>query len=101
MGEYVHVRLKRELPDHEVRTVPEMNWRGITNGRLLAGAATEFDVFVTLDKNLEFQQNLSNLPLPVLAIHARSLLWQDISPFVSDILDLLNTKLERKLYKLE
>jgi len=101
LDECVHAGLKRELTGHAVSTVPEMKWRGITNGRLLARAATEFDVFVTLDKNIEFQQNLTKLPLPVIAMQAPSLLWEDVRPFGPKILDLLNTKLEANLYRLE
>ncbi len=80
--------------------MPEMKWRGITNGRLLARAAIEFDVFITTDKNIEYQQNLSALPLPVLAIQSRSLLWEDINPFVPAILDQLNHELENRLFRL-
>lgn len=56
-------RLKRELPDHEVRTAPEMGWAGVENGELLRLASGEFDVFITVDRSLEFQQNLSDLAL--------------------------------------
>ena len=101
LDECVHVGLKRELTGHEVRTVPEMKWRGVTNGRLLARAATEFDVLVTLDKNIEFQQNLSKLPLPVVALQATSLLWEDVRPFGPKILHLLSANLETRLYRLE
>ncbi len=45
-------RLKREIGDHEVVTVPEMRWAGIKNGDLLRRAEREFDVFVTVDQNL-------------------------------------------------
>lgn len=101
LDECAHAGLKRALVGHSVRTVPEMDWRGITNGKLLAKAATEFDVFLTLDKNIEFQQNLSALPLPVIAIHSTSLLWHDIVPFVPRILDLMAHGLEPRLYRLE
>ena len=49
LDECVHAGLKRELREHTVKTVPEMNWRGVTNGRLLSKAAMEFDVFITAD----------------------------------------------------
>ena len=101
LDECVHAGLKHELRGHEVKTVPEMKWRGITNGRLLARAALEFDVFVTTDKNIEHQQNLSALPIPVLAIQSASLLWEDISPFVPAILEHLSHSLENKLYRLD
>ena len=46
-------RLKRELVDHDARTVPEMGWASKRNGELLALAAAEFDVFLTVDRNLD------------------------------------------------
>jgi predicted nuclease of predicted toxin-antitoxin system len=50
LDESVPSRLRRALPDHEVRTVSEMGWSGAKNGKLLALAATAFDAFVTVDK---------------------------------------------------
>jgi hypothetical protein len=43
------------LVGHEVTTVPQCGWSGVKNGKLLALAATQFDVFLTMDKNLEYQ----------------------------------------------
>ncbi len=45
-------KLKHELPGHEVRTVPEMGWAGKKNGELLRLMSGQFDVFVTIDRNL-------------------------------------------------
>ena len=61
LDECVNPRLKSAFPGHSVKTLPEMGWRGLTNGELLALAEGQFDVFVTLDKNLEHEQNLSRL----------------------------------------
>ncbi len=58
LDECVNPRLKGSLREHEVKTVTEMRWQGLTNGELLDLAELRFDVFVTLDKNLEYQQNL-------------------------------------------
>lgn len=60
LDECVNPRVRMAFPDHEVRTVIEMGWRGATNGRLLTLAeANRFDVFVTLDQNLCHQQNVA------------------------------------------
>jgi hypothetical protein len=58
LDECVPRKLRRELPEHEVLTVMEQGWSGIKNGKLLALAAPEFDVFLTIDQNLKYQQNL-------------------------------------------
>ena len=49
-----------------------MGWSGISNGEILRLAASDFDAFITVDKNLEHQQNLSSLPIAVVVLHARS-----------------------------
>ncbi len=65
-------RLRQHLPGLEVRTVAEMGWRGLKNGALLRRAAEHFDAFLTVDQNIEYQQNLSQLPLPVVVLEVRS-----------------------------
>jgi hypothetical protein len=49
-----------------------MGWSGVKNGKLLALAAEEFDAFVTVDKNLPYQQNLTTLPVAVVVLDAVS-----------------------------
>ena len=56
-------RLTSLLVGHNVSTVQRSGWTGIKNGKLLGLAAAEFDVFLTMDRNLEFQQNLAALPI--------------------------------------
>jgi hypothetical protein len=58
LDECVDRRFAGELPAHDVKTVPQMGWAGIKNGVLLTLAEAEFDVFITVDRNLSFQQNL-------------------------------------------
>ena len=50
-----------------------MGWSGVKNGKLLALAAVEFDAFVTVDKNLPYQQNLTTLPIAVVVLDAVSI----------------------------
>ena len=72
LDESVPVRLRRHLPSHSVRTVVEMGWSGVKNGDLLRLAAASFDVFITVDKNLPFQQRLDTLPLAVIVLDSHS-----------------------------
>ena len=64
-------RLREVSVGHEVVTVVEAGWSGVKNGELLRLASTHFDVFVTADQNLQFQQNLSALPISVAVLVAR------------------------------
>ncbi len=60
--------LKRLLSDFEIATVQELGWTGITNGALLSQAEDQFDVFITTDKNLRYQQNLSGERLAIIQL---------------------------------
>ena len=63
--------LRHELPGHEVFTVAYMGWSSLENGDLLsAAAAAAFDVMLTKDSGVEYQQNLPNLPLAVVVVCA-------------------------------
>jgi predicted nuclease of predicted toxin-antitoxin system len=68
LDECVPARLRRALPSHQVSTVVQEGWSGIKNGKLLALAATNFDAFITVDKNLLYQQNTATLPVAVLVL---------------------------------
>ena len=78
------------LVGHEATTVPKSGWAGMKNGKLLALAATKFDVFLTADRNVEFQQNLSTLPIAILIVLAKSNRMEDVKPLVPEILKELN-----------
>ncbi|MCX7060275.1 MAG: DUF5615 family PIN-like protein [Nevskia sp.] len=70
LDECVPRRFARELSGHDVRTVLEMGWSGVKNGRLLALASQQFDAFVTVDRNLQFQQHTASVPLMILVLAA-------------------------------
>lgn len=72
LDESVPARLRRSLTGHSVKTVVEMGWSGVKNGALLALAAGEFDAFLTVDKNLPYQQNLATLPIALIVLEANS-----------------------------
>ncbi len=68
LDECVPKRLKRELPGHEVRTVQEAGWAGVKNGALLRAAAELFDVLLTVDQGVQYQQNLAGLRIIVVMV---------------------------------
>ena len=70
LDECVPKRLRAELAGHTVATLVEEGWAGIKNGQLLSLSATKFDCFLTVDRNLQFQQNASALPIAVIVIRA-------------------------------
>jgi len=91
LDECLDWRLGRELPGHNVSTVQDMGWGGIKNGRLLALAQAQFDVFVTADRNLFFQQNLARSSLAVVVLEAESIRLIHTRPLMARLLPLLPT----------
>ena len=89
LDECVPKRVRSELPDHAVRTVVEMGWSGIKNGQLLQRAATEFDCFLTVDRNLQFQQHVEALPVAVLVINSANNKFEAILPHMQAVRDRL------------
>lgn len=61
-------RFAASLSGHDVRTVGQCGWAGTKNGRLLALAATQFDVLITADRNIQYQQNLKALPIAIIVL---------------------------------
>ena len=82
--------LARLILDHQVSTVRHEGWASVKNGKLLALAAKKFDVFITADRNLEFQQNLAKLPIAVVVLVARKNRVQDLEPLLAQLADVLN-----------
>jgi len=84
--------LRHFFPGHEVFTVAYMGWNSLENGTLLQAAANDgFDVMLTKDSGVEYEQHISDLPVSVLVIKAKTNKLDDIRPLVSDILSVLNT----------
>jgi hypothetical protein len=78
-------------PATNVRTVPEAGWAAKTNGELLSLAQRSFDVFVTVDRNLSFQQNLPRFSIAVVILRARSNRLSDLRQLLSHLLQVLPT----------
>ena len=86
VDECVDWRLSHEIAGHDVRTARQMGWLTIENGKLLALAAGAFDVFVTVDRNLSFQQNLPAFAIAVIVLRAPSNRLADLKSLVPELL---------------
>jgi predicted nuclease of predicted toxin-antitoxin system len=84
-------RLKFDLPGHDVYTVPEMQWDGLKNGVLLQRAEVSFDVFVTADQNLRYQQNLISREIAVVILLAPDNRLETLRPIMPALLTALGT----------
>ena len=81
LEENLDCRLKRHFDhDVEVVAVSERGWNGKRNGELLRAATAEFDAFVTMDRGIEYQQDLTTLSLGIVLVLARSNRRRDVEP---------------------
>ncbi len=81
--------LKWELTSHDVSTVPEMGWAGKDNGELLELAGESFDVFITADQGIEYQQNLAGFDVAVVTLAARTNRLEDLRALIPKLLSSL------------
>jgi hypothetical protein len=95
LDECVDGRLALNLGAFDIRTVAEQGWAGISNGKLLSLAAAEFDVFVTVDRNLPFQQHLALFEIAVILLRAKTNRLADLLPLVPDLLAAVTTAPKR------
>jgi predicted nuclease of predicted toxin-antitoxin system len=72
IDECLNWRICRALTGHYCASVQKVGWGGLTNGVLLKNAEEEFDVFITADSNLSFQQNVPTFKIAVIVLHAES-----------------------------
>jgi len=89
LDECIDRRLAQDIVGHEVKTVPQMGWAAMKNGELLTLAEKQFEVFVTVDRNLSFQQHLPRYNIAVIVLRARSNRLRDLRPLVPKLLELL------------
>jgi len=91
LDECVDRRLAKEFVGHDVITVPQAGWAGVKNGKLLNLAQDQFDVFVTVDQSLPFQQSLAQFRIAVLILMAPSNRLDDLRPLVPNALAALTS----------
>ena len=87
LDECIPRKLKNHLPGHDCVTVPEVGWAGKKNGELLSLAENSgFQVFVSLDQGIEFQQNLTGRNIAVILLRAKSSRLVDLIPSAAKVL---------------
>ncbi len=85
LDECLPKRLKGDLAGHDARTVPEMGWASKRNGELLALAEGQFDVFLTADRNLSFQNEVNRFTVAVIVLRAKGNRLADLRPLVPEL----------------
>lgn len=82
LDECVTIYLKPEFIGHEVSTIDEAGLKGLKNGKLIEAASERFDVLITVDQNIRFQQNLQNLAIAILILKAPRSTYSYLRPLI-------------------
>lgn len=92
---------KNEITDHEVATARELGWEALKNGDLLNQAQLSgFDIIITVDQNIRYQQNLSGHSIAVCVLTARGITIESLRPLVGELEKLLPTIQPGHLYQI-
>jgi hypothetical protein len=83
LDECVTKKLKSQLLDFEVYTVSELGWNGVKNGKLMTLCVeNNFDVLLTIDKNMMYQQNLEKYPIIIAVINSFTSKYEELILFI-------------------
>lgn len=100
LDESVPRKLGFALDGYFVRTVQNMAWTGTKNGQLLAMAAAEFDVFLTADQNLQYQQKYVHLDIGIIVLLAHNNRLQTLASMLPDLLEAMKTVASGQVVKI-
>jgi len=89
LDECVTRYLKRNFAEHEVRTVEEAGFKGLKNGRLLQAASGQYEVLITVDQNLQYQQNLKYFAIAIVVLKAKRSTYPMLKPLMPQVLEVL------------
>ena len=102
LDECVTKRLKEHLKEYEVLTVRELNLSGIKNGKLLTYCVeNNFDILLTIDKNLMFQQNLDQYAVTIVILNCQTSKIEELVTFLPSFKSQLDKFQKQKSYILE
>lgn len=99
LDECVTKQLKQHLKEFEVFTVTEMRWNGLKNGKLLSQCVDkDFDIVLTIDKNLMFQQNLDRFPITIAVLDFMTSKIEELVLFIASFKDKIKDLQKHKAY---
>lgn len=101
LDECLPKKLKREFLDCAVSTVPEMGWAGKKNGELMKVAHGQFDIFVTADQNLQYQQNLAYADVGVIVLVAVNNRIETLAPLMPQVNEALKNIAASQVIEIE
>ncbi|MBU0486534.1 MAG: hypothetical protein KKA07_03000 [Bacteroidetes bacterium] len=102
LDECITIKAKKLLPDQDVSTVAEMGYCGLKNGKLLAKASeSEFDILITIDKNIDFQQNIEKFQVALVVLDVKKSNLSCIQELMPEFMKQLTKFHKGKAYRIQ
>jgi predicted nuclease of predicted toxin-antitoxin system len=101
LDECLPKKLKNDLKSYKVKTVPEMGWAGKKNGELLLLAENHFDIFITADQNLQYQQNLKGREITVFVLKSPNSRYETLRLLIPTVLKKMSRDLKIGIIEIE
>ncbi len=102
IDECIDERFRNSLPEHDCQTVRYAGFAGLKNGELLIAAeAAKFDVFLTVDQSVQYQQNLTGRIIAIIILRAKSNRLKDLLPLARACLACIETIQPGQIFKIE
>ena len=101
LDECVPRRLKHDFVGYEISTIDEAGFKGLKNSKLISATNGIFEVLITVDKNIEYQQNKKDLPIAIIILSANSNRYESFSPLISEALKILEIIKSGEIIKIE
>jgi hypothetical protein len=89
LDECVTRKLRHDLQGHDVHTIEEAGMKGLKNGELLRSASGQYEVLVTVDQNLQYQQNIKTLKLGIIVLVAKRNSYEALHPLMGKAIEAL------------
>ena len=101
LDECLPKKLKKDFSNHEVKTVPEIGWAGKKNGELLPLAESQFEIFITADQNLQYQQNLKGRSITIFVLKSPNSRYEALKLLIPNVLGKISRGLEKGVIEIE
>jgi len=101
LDENISQTLLIDFGKHQVRTIDAMGWSGKKNGELLRLIThNKFDVLITMDRNIKYQQSIKNFPITIFVIASDSNRDDNVQPLINAVRKKLNGKINKGVFEI-
>lgn len=101
LDECLPKKLKKEFQNYDVKTVPEMGWSGKKNGELLSLAEAHFEILITADQNLRYQQNLKGRSIIIFVLKSPNSRYETVRSLIPEVIEKISGTTKSEIIEIE